>query len=378
MKIKDIKIRSILNSKNEETVEVTVNNNFKASSGGDGIFNRNLKELPKKNSLDYINKILNKGFYKYEINSFNDIIDVEEILLSYDKSKDLSLIGGNVLLALEFALLKSASEDRILDFLNVKPRKIPAHICNCIAINYDAKENRQQEISLIPKGDNFRDSVFCNSYIYRKIGNLTRSRERNEVGSFISRSNIEDNLIMLEKLTNEVTKKLSVEFSFGISINAEDYYKNKLYRFGKKGISLNNHLKELNKLTEKFDIDYIEDPLSSKDVKSIKKIKNEYLCGNRIFGSNIDNIKKYAKYFNCALIKINEVGGLGKLKKIVSFCKNNDIKIVLGQNLGETNEKIISHLAVGFGFDFIKYGLTEKERYLKLSELKIIEAEYLK
>jgi len=378
MKIKDIKVRTILNSRNEKTAEVTVNNRFKASSGGEGIFNKNISELPKKNSLEYINKILNKGFYKYEVNSFRDILDIEEILLSYDKTNDLSLIGGNVIIALEFALLKSASENKVLDFLDVKPRKVPALICNCIAANYDAKNNRQQEISLIPKADNFRDSVFCSSYVYRKIGNLTRSNERNEFGSFISSSSTENNLMMLEKLTNEVTKKLRVEFSFGLSINAEDYYKNKFYRFGKKGASLNTHIKELNKLTEKFDIEYIEDPLSNNDLKSIKKIKSEYKCGNRIFSSNLDNIKKYAKYFNCAMIKISDTGGLGRLKKIVNFCKNNNISIALGQNIGETNENIASHLAAAFGFDFIKYGLAGRDRYLKLSEIKIIEAEYLK
>ena len=62
MKIKEINLSTIFNSINEETVEVTVNKDFKASLGGDGTLNKNIREVPSKQiSIEFLNKILNKG-----------------------------------------------------------------------------------------------------------------------------------------------------------------------------------------------------------------------------------------------------------------------------------------------------------------------------
>ena len=140
-------------------------------------------------------------------------------------------------------------------------------------------------------------------------------------------------------------------------------------------MSINEFIGNINKLISRFDIEYIEDPLNNEHNQNIGKIKGEYLSGNRILNSDLDNIKKYAKYFNCCVLRLNEIGSLKSLRKITDFCKNNDINLVLEQNLGETNETAVCDICVGFGFDFVKYGIYGKERILKLQELKRIEQE---
>jgi len=374
MKIKSIELKKILNSKNEETVEVTVNNIFKGSCGGDGVLNTNVKEFfSNEISINQLSKILNKGLYNFNVESLKDILEIENILLSYDRTNDLSKIGSSVLLALEFALLKLVSNNNVLEFLNKKPDHVPVHICNFFAVNYNEKKEKGQEIMLIPKGENFKDNVFANSYIYKKIKELIKKDDKSYDGSFISNQKIENILFYLEKITNEATKKLGIEFSFGLNLDSKTIFKDEIYSLGKKKFTISEYLNEINRLINRFDIEYLEDPLDISNINHTGKIKADYICGDRIFNGNLENIKKYAKYFNCALIKINEVGSLGRLKKIVSFCKGNDINIVLGQALGETNDKIVSEICVGFEFDFIKYNVYGKERILKLNELKKIE-----
>src|SRR3989344_2445474 len=365
MKIKSVDLGIISNSRNEETIEVTINNKFKASCGGDGILNKTINENPNQ-GLFFLNKILNKGLYDYDDNDFKDILEIEELLLNYDNSHELKKIGGNVLLSLEFALLKLISNNKPFSVLNKRPDKFPLHLCNCIVTNF--KENKhQQEIILIPKTNKFSDGYFANSYVYKNLNKILKTNEKNDEGSFITNLKNEDVLFQLEKLTSEVTKKLGIEFAFGLNLNSKSIFKNGIYKIGDKSFTVNEHISELNKLVNKFDIEYLEDPLSVENIKLMGKLKTDYISGNRVFSNNLQNFKKFARYFNCAIVKINELGSLGRLKRITDFCKNNDINTVLGQTLGDTNETIISDLAVGFEFDFIKYSVFGKERISKLN-----------
>lgn len=227
----------------------------------------------------------------------------------------------------------------------------------------------------MPKVKKFTDGYFANSFIYSRLRNLLKNSERTDEGSFVTELKNESVLLLLEKVIGETTKKLGVEFSLGVNFNSENIYGKGNYKVGKQSFSLNEFLKEINKLISRFDVDYLEDTLNKENISEVKKVKSSYVSGNKIFNGDLENLKKYAKYFNCCVLKLNEVGSLKMLKKIADFCKNNDISLVLEQNLGETNDISNVDIAVGFDFDFVKYGVHGKERIMKLQELKRIEQE---
>ncbi|MBS3171522.1 hypothetical protein J4449_02835 [Candidatus Woesearchaeota archaeon] len=373
MKIKNVDVELISNSRNGSCLQVTINNAFTGSSGSDNL-NNSIKEMPGV-SITFLNKILNKGLYGLNVENFNDILEIEELLMSYDGTKNLAKIGGNLLLALDFALLKLAGNNNPLKIINRKPDKVPQHICNCAVTNFTEKSRRFQEFFIIPKVNNFSDGYFANSFIYSRVKSLLKSNERTDEGSIITELKKENVLYLMEKLTEETTKKLGVEFSLGVNLNSENIYNKGIYKLGKQNLTLNEFLSDLNKLILRFDIDYLEDPLNKENISEIGKIKSNYISGNRIFNGELDKVKRYAKYFNCCVLKLNEIGGLSRLKKIADFCRNNDICLILEQNLGETNDTTVCDIATGFDFDFIKYGIYGKERILKLQELKRIEQE---
>lgn len=373
MKIKSVDVDLISNSKNESVFQVVINKSFSGSSGSDGI-NNNIKEMPNI-SINFINKILNKGLYGVNVEDFKDVLEIEELLMSYDGTKNLSKIGSNLLLALDYALLKAVSNNNVLSIIDKKPYRVPVHMCNCFVTNFTEKSRRFQEFFIIPKVNNFSDGYLANSFIYSKLKSAFKDKERTFEGSFITELKNENLLYLMEKITEETTKKLGVEFSLGVNFNSENTFNKGIYKVGKQSLVFNEHISEINKLISRFDIEYLEDPLSKEDLLDIGKLKISYASGNRIFNGDLDNIKRYAKYFNCCVLKLSEVGSLKKLKKITDFCKNNDMSLILEQNLGETNDTAVSEIAVGFDFDFVKYGIFGKERILKLQELKRIEAE---
>ena len=51
------------------------------------------------------------------------------------------------------------------------------------------------------------------------------------------------------------------------------------------------------------------------------------------------------------------------------MAKRNDIKIVFSHRSGETEETILADLAFGFQADFLKCGITGKEREAKIKRL---------
>lgn len=375
MKIKNVDVELISNSRNESCLQVTINNTFTGSSGSDNL-NNNVKEMPDV-SITFLNKILNKGLFGVNVDSFKDILEIEELLMSYDGTKNLGKIGSNLLLALDYALLKLASNNNPLKIITRKPDNVPVHILPCAVTNFTEKSRRFQEFYIIPKVKNFNDGFFANSFVYTRLKSLLKNSERTDDGSFITELKNENVLYLLEKLTEETTKKLGVEFSLGMNLNCENIFSKGIYKFNKQSYSFNEFASEVNKLTGKFDLEYLEDPLNRENIQNIGKIKGDFISGNRIFNGDLDNIKKYAKFFNCCVLKLNEIGSLTRLKKITDFCKNNDISLILEQNLGETSETAICDIAVGFDFDFVKYGIYGKERILKLHELKRIEQELL-
>ncbi len=373
MKIKNVDVELTSNSRNESCMQVTINDSFTGSCGSDNL-NKNIKEMPGV-SINFLNKILNKGLHGWNVERFNDILEIEELLMSYDGSKNLGKIGSNFLLALDFALLKLASNNNPLNVINKKPDKVPQHICNCAVTNFTEKSRRFQEFFIIPKVNNFSDGYFANSFVYSRLKSILKSNDKTDEGSIITELKNENLLYLMEKVTEETTKKLGVEFSLGVNFNCENIFNKGIYRVGKQNLVLKEFVNEVNKLISRFDIEYMEDPLNKENVHEIGKIKSNYISGNRIFNGELDNIKRYAKHFNCCVLKLNEVGSLTRLRKAADFCRNNDICLILEQNLGETNDTTNCDIAVGFDFDFVKYGIYGKERILKLQELKRIERE---
>jgi enolase len=76
---------------------------------------------------------------------------------------------------------------------------------------------------------------------------------------------------------------------------------------------------------------------------------------------------------NAVIVKPNQNGSLIEVKEVCEIAKRNGIKTVFSHRSGETMESILADLAFGFQADFIKTGITGKEREAKIKRLIEIE-----
>ena len=166
MKIKRLRARRILNSRGEPTIEVEVNDKYKASApSGASKGKCEVKDFPTKGvPVRIVNTTLAKKLIGTKIDSFESLIEVEKILFDYDKSKNISKIGGNTVIAIEFALLKALCKNNIWKVLNPIADEMPMPLGNCIGggAHYKGKGVEIQEFLLVPKAERFNDAAIVN------------------------------------------------------------------------------------------------------------------------------------------------------------------------------------------------------------------------
>lgn len=378
MKIKRLTAKKILNSRGEPTVEVEVNGKFKASApSGASTGKHEVRAFPVKGvPVRIVNRALAEKLLGVRVDSFESLEEVEKILFDYDKSKDLKKIGGNTVVAIEFALLKALCKNNIWKVLNPIADEMPMPLGNVIGGGKHFRGGcvEVQEFLLKPEAERFRDGAIVNEYIYKEVGRRLKGNLKTDEGAWATTMEIENVLKLLNRVVGEVVKKMGIDVDLGMDVAASSFYKNKLYHYRDKMLSRDEQIDYMNKLAG-YDVSYMEDPLQENDFTGFGKINCEMVCGDDLVCTDLERLKK-AK-INSVIVKPNQVGSLIKTKQLVDYCSRNGIKPVISHRSGETNDTTIAHLAVAWEIPFIKCGISGKERVIKINELKNIEKQLI-
>ena len=386
MKIKEVKARKILNSKGEETIEVEVNG-FKASIGnGTSTGKFEVNALPED-----INKVIrnfnniSREILSLSFDNIDDLEKVERFLRAEDVSSDFKEIGGNLLVNLQLAILKAASEGKVYELLG-GIKKFPLPIGNIIGGGRHAGINGAdiQEFLIIPRAKTIDDAIFINakfhSFIKDKIGKIDKTFNfgRDIEGAWCPTLNNYEVLDLLKKNKEKIEKEYKIKIDLGIDMAASGLWNGRKYqyrnysRFNKKRVlSSKDQIAFVRKLISNYDLKYVEDPLHEEDFDGFKELKNEkaMIVGDDLTVTNIERVKKAQNSISAVIIKPNQIGSILKTKEVIDFAKSRDIKTVLSHRGGDTEDNILAHLAVGFGVDYIKTGIVGGERTSKLNEL---------
>ncbi|MFH1972550.1 MAG: enolase C-terminal domain-like protein [archaeon] len=379
MKIKEVRASIIKNSRNNPAIQITVNKKFHCSAPSGASTGK--YEIPafKKNikhSLDYINN-------SKELKGLN-----------FDEFKDLNFfdswigdIGANPIVALQGAILKAMSDNKVYSFLNPKPKKFPIPLGNCIGGGKHTKTQTIdiQEFLLIPRGGNFTGRVMLNEYIYKKLGKTLQTDKVTDEGAFITKMSDLETFEFLSDFLANPENTLDNKVYFGIDLAASGIFTNKMYFYKnfsktikKNKLKREDQIELINDLIYRYKLKYVEDPLEENDFEGFSKItKSTLVCGDDLITTNIERLKEALQQnsVNCIIIKPNQIGSLTKTKEIVDFAKSKNITTVISHRSGETMDTLISHLAVAWEIPYIKTGIAGKERKIKLKELERIENE---
>jgi enolase len=393
MRIRSIKLRQIFATNAQKTIEVeieTVKGRVAASvpiGTSKGKYETNY--LPVAEAANKFN-LLRRQFTKED---FTDQNDVDTFLRLLDKTENFDEIGGNLALAISSVYLKAfALEDGLELFEHVskisrQKFSMPRPICNVIGGGKHGGRNDIQEYHLLPVHQRtFFESVSKINSAYITVGNMlkdidpTFSFGKNIEDAWVTNSSIEDVLSILAKVANENLLKVGLDLAASHLWDGTQYY---VYRYSNNVFSTLDQLHFVKELVKKFPIIYLEDPFNEDDFISFgtlnHELPNRVVCGDDLYTTNLKRLKDGVdlKATNAILIKPNQVGTITDVIKVVEFAKKKNLITVMSHRSGETEDTLISHLAVGLGCDYVKFGISG-DRATKINEIIRIEEKLTK
>ena len=391
MIIKEIHAKAIKDSRNIGTIEISVNSCKASSPSGTSSGKYETKSYRKSlnESIKDINNL--KELRRSEVNDFSDLIKIEEIIKKKFKLKKAQDIGANVLVALEFAILKALAKSEKKELwqiinpkLNLNNAKMPFPVGNAIGGGEHSRMFKIhpvfQEFELIPQRKSIKENVKLMQKAYNEASRILKTKKANYEGAL--QSDIDNETAL--RVLFEISKKYKIKI--GLDIAASTFYdaKDKLYYYNNKVLDKEAQINYIFNIIKDFDLFYIEDPVNEEDFNGFSRIMNSInrnlrtsvlIVGDDLTATHIGRLKKAvkAKAINALIVKPNQNGSLLELKEIIDCCKKNRIKTILSHRSGETLDDSIADLAFAWQCDFIKFGISTKWRRIKLKRLIEIE-----
>lgn len=385
MIIKGVFAKSILDSRKEKTIYVTIKTNvgkFSSSAPNGkstGKFASKIYKKSLENDIETLEKF-SEYFSNEIIERFDDLRRIEDILDNH--------VGANTLFALESAVLKAMAKEQkkeIWEIVNSEAKKLPRLVGNCIGGGKHSEEiagkrPNFQEFEIIPKLKSVKESLELNKLIKAKSKEILIEYDN----KFKKTKNDEDAWMtsLDDKSVLEVLKRpINSKTDLGLDVAASGFYKRRKYHYKNPKLdrTCEEQLNYLSNLIKNFNLFYIEDPFDENDFESfaslLKKFPDRLIVGDDLTVTNYKRLEKAIKEksINAIIVKPNQNGSLIEVKNVCDLAKKHNIRIVFSHRSGETKESILADLAFGFGADFFKCGITGKEREIKIKRLVEIE-----
>jgi len=397
MIIKGIKVKKILDSRGNPTVEVELKTNkgeFSASvpSGAskgryEALELRDKDGKGVKKAIANIKKIISPAL---EGKDFADQKEIDEILIKLDGTENKSKLGVNAVLPISIAACRALAADQktplyryIAQLMgNGSFLTLPFPCFNIIEGGAHADNDLDiQEFMIIPQKKYFRENLKAASDIYQSLKNILGkdSVQSGDEGGFAPKiSSVEE---ALYALNNSI--KIHPETKIGLDAAASQFYKEDKYILENQSLTRNGLLDFYKDLISKFPIIFIEDPFSEDDWQGFEEITKQFsgrinILGDDLLTTNIKRIKEAGNKMACngLILKPNQIGTVTETIEAAKLAKSYGWKVLVSHRSGETDDDFIADLAVGVSADFIKAGApVTPERMVKYNKLLAIEEE---
>jgi enolase len=315
VKIKGVSAKSILNSRKEKTILVSIKTNignFSASSPSGKSTGKYEKKPYKKDLEGDIKKIkeFSDYFSEEELTKLEDLRRVEDIIEGH--------MGANTSFALESAILKAIAKEQkkqVWEIINPTQKKMPRLVGNFIGggkhfIDEEIKKPDFQEFLLIPKEESIKEAFEKNKKIKKDVERELEkkdekfSNKKNEENAWITSLN--------EKEILEILK--NYEIPMGIDIASSGFYKRKKYLYKNPMLKRTDQeqLNYLLNLIKNFNLFYIEDPFGEECFEEfsnlLEKFPNKLIVGDDLIVTDSKRLEKAIKMksINAVIVKPNQ------------------------------------------------------------------------
>jgi len=391
MKIHDITVRKIFDSRGESTIEILLKsgNRWFSASVPSGK-SRGSREAKVFSFAEVVRALvqIRRAILKKD---FSSIRACDNALIRLDGTKNKSSLGGNLMLGISvaFARARAAAENKEVwqilrkEFFSGNSKtKIPLIFANVINGGAHADNNLDiQEYMVVARGGSVRARVENLIDFYNRLGAILRKKNSgrrvpvgDEGGYSLDFKNNFEPIAVLENLVR--VRGLAKNFSLALDAAATGFYARGLYAFGGKKLTSARLAGEYARYFGKSKLLFsIEDPFAEKDAAGFslihKKMPGAWVVGDDLTVTNSSEIKKYAEQnaINAVIIKPNQIGTVSEAADAILAAKQCGLKTIISHRSGETEDAFIIHLAKASGADGVKIGAPTRERMIKYNEL---------
>jgi len=401
--IEDVRVRKILDSRGNPTLEVDVItwNGFgrAAAPSGASTGSREVVAFPEGGVDKIIGEV--EDIISSELIGMDaeDLQDIDMVLKEIDGTENLSAIGGNTTVAVSMAVAKAAAASYnmpLYKFLGGSMgTEIPYPLGNMINGGAHAGKHAPdiQEFLVIPVGaSNITEAVFANSNVHKKIKEFIQLKDKTftggkgDEGGWAPNLSNYDALEIQSKACEEVGDEMGIEIRPSLDLAASEMWDSsqEKYLYSQENIARDTgeQIEFVKEIIETYNMFFVEDPLHEGDFQGFSDLTSKIghkclICGDDIFVTNKEILKEGidVQAGNSIIIKPNQIGTLTDTYETVKLAKENQYVPVVSHRSGETTDETIAHLAVAFSTPLIKTGALGGERIAKLNELIRIEEE---
>lgn len=390
--IKQIIKKSIKNSRDEETLELTLvlesGEKFSASvPQGSSTGSHEAKYLSVKaafaNMKDFVEPFL--------LNDNHDlsIIDIDHQLLSLDGTYDKSNLGANSILATSLAMgrlmahLKNFPLYQYLGELSGKNDFRPSSISPMMVLIEGGKHSKGnrlifQEFLCVPRDfPSFEEKVKAGIKVMNKLEKIFKEKNINyhfgdEKGFAPQMDKNEEAIELAIAAIKESGFNYPDQVGLGIDVAASSIH-----------LSRRPSIDDILSLADRYQLFSLEDPMAEEMWRSwqILKAKHEngfLLIGDDLFTSNSLQLMKGIRLntADATIIKPNQIGTISEIISAVKMARTGRMQIIVSHRSGETMDDFIADLAVGVGAEFFKSGASREDAPERMSKYnRIIEIE---
>jgi enolase len=323
--------------------------------------------------------------------------NIDKLMIELDGTENKSNLGANAILGVSIAIARAAanaSNKPVYSVLgNDDARIIPVPMMNIINGGEHADNNLDiQEFMIMPVGtDNFKDALRMGVEVFHCLKKILNTKGYNtnvgDEGGFAPELKCnEEALGTIMEAINKAGYEPGKDVLLALDTAANEVYKDGKYVLNAEDDpekSIEGMISFYEDLISNYPIYSIEDGLAEDDWDGWKALTEKLgnrvqLVGDDIFVTNINRFKKGIdlSIANSILIKLNQIGTITETIRTIEMAKSQGYTTVISHRSGETEDTIISDVAVATNAGQIKAGsLSRTDRICKYNQLLRIEEE---
>ncbi|MFH0712675.1 MAG: hypothetical protein V2A55_02380 [Candidatus Jorgensenbacteria bacterium] len=392
MKIDDVILKRISDSRGEPTIEVGIKAGggefFAQIPSGKSRGSREAAVLPPDEAKKALKNIEEKLVGK----DFGNIKEFDGFLIVLDGTPNKAKLGGNLMLGLSLAFARALAGGNGLELWQTLrseffPRSAesepPRIFSNFIEGGVHAESNLDIQEFLVVAESKGKVAETCRklSGLYESVGQTLKERyglPNLKLGDENGYSlDFKNNFEPIELLGGEIEKNgLAGEFSLGLDAAASSFYEGGYYVFERKKLTSSELEGVYSDYFRKAPLlRSIEDPFDENDGTGFVKLSSGSGGGKLVIGddltvTDLELIKAAAagKMIGGVIIKPNQIGTVSETCAAMTVAHENGLKCIVSHRSGETEDNFLIHFAKAAGAYGVKIGAPAGERLSKFRE----------